>query len=462
MIEKLQKHCRFDIKMLLVFLLLILTRTTLKIANPFSVTNVAKVNIADIVMLLMGVYVVLYQLIIKQKLKALSKRSKIIFCLSVALCVYFGITTLCRYFIYDIKNISILMTQVILYGVVFYFMFELHYLNYKSFVKGLGLFFTAVNIWSITIFLITSNSIRTSELLGNINVYIGFAFVTTPLLIYHYIKHSDKKINCVLLYTNIFCTAIIFMFSGSRFGIWGYLFELVVVYLVAFGFKIPKKVLAWSGITIVCISVFCTGFYFANSKVKGDVIRTMQIPRTVINKVFGESTLKPNPEDVEGDDNDFEPEKDPEPPEATPDITNANPFFDNVPEDGVVVSLTRDRIYKRTSAILKEYWLFGTGRHSIQFYGWGYQSPHNYILEMLTCYGVVGSIIYAGITFYLIAYFIRRIKKDKRNILFLTSYLIVFTFSMVEPLLGDKLMIVLTVWGLGSGLIFEEKMKLNK
>lgn len=125
----------------------------------------------------------------------------------------------------------------------------------------------------------------------------------------------------------------------------------------------------------------------------------------------------------------------------------SDPDNDNAPENGIAKSLTRSWALERSKNVLSKYWLFGTGRDAVAMWGWGYQSSHNIIIDAILCYGVIGSIAYLALWILPVVWVWKITNERKKFSLYVMGFVIVLMYSMLQPILNNKLLVVLLIWG---------------
>jgi O-antigen ligase len=135
-----------------------------------------------------------------------------------------------------------------------------------------------------------------------------------------------------------------------------------------------------------------------------------------------------------------------------------DPDHMNAPADGKVPSLVRNDLFSRAFAVLKKFWPFGTGRDSLYMYGWGHQSTHNLFLDAVVCYGVFAGVVYLALVLFPLAHAAIVHRKSRLGKVFLIGFVFLLLYSMVEPLLSNKSLVVLAVWMLYAVLIFDKSV----
>lgn len=403
-------------KYLIVFFLLLSTQVKIMISNfQENMLQDTAITLCEIILIIVSLYYIIYKIILKKEYDCLSKYSKkvLLFCF-LFIMSYIGMML---YRIID-NNIvlSTSMTLAISLSAMFFIMVDMDYLKYNDILKGVGLFLLIENFYLIILFIFFKDNIRSISVLGNINIYIGVILFFTPIYYMHLI--NQKKFS--LLIFQVVSSALIIILSGSRFAFVVYPMELILFYNIVYNFKISISRL----LLIVLICLFGISILIMNTSNYDSLVRALNFPVEIYKRIV-------NDVDV-----------------------NTNKISKN--------SLTRNKLYQKTVEEIKNHPFIGTGRQSVYIKGWGYQGAHNYILEIFLCYGLIGGITYIVLAMYPIYSLIKIKKKSKRERLFLLGYWSVFLFSMVEPLLSSKLVILLLIWGIAAVLLKDKIESINR
>lgn len=430
-----------------VFVLIFFSQITIIVPN-FVTSSMTKISVSDIIFALCLIYFIIYKLVIKRGFTSLSKSEKLVFWVCVALTLYFILAIPVRYLLYDKLTISITVIKIILWAGTIFFAIKQTKIAYNSLIKASAVFLTFMNLWCIVNILALNNYVRDTQILGtiNINVYVGYALLTSPVIISYFARIKKAHI---FLSGLIISSVCILALSGSRVGLWMYLVEFTILIIV--NRKQVNYLLKplFVSCTIV-VSVGLVGILHQISPaMRVDIERSFYYPITVLNSVF-QADIEVDEESIVGD----KPMSDEQLAVYHDDLSD--PDAEDIVGSDTLFSLTRDRIYRKTFAVFEKYWLFGTGRHALYFTDWGYNSPHNYVFEILLYFGVVGSLIYLIFIFFPVYNAIRSAKKNIRYIYFLIGFGMVFIYSMVEPLLSDKILIIGTIWAVFSALYYQK------
>lgn len=420
----------------------------------FYITNILTsektlFNLFDIVGVILFIYCVVYKILIKKDILNLNRVEKYLFWACFILSCYFLATIPLRFFIYNKLTVSISMIKVVVFGAVIFFTCKYISIKFNSVIQAIICFELFLNIWALSKYLFFEILIRNSNILSNINIYVGFTFLITPFIVSFSFHINIFK---VLQYLVFLTTIPVIILSGSRVGIWIYLFEVIISLFITSKRKFSIKKIECYILTAILSFVLLFGLAKYNSKSRTDISRSFYFPQKILIEVFNlDKTI--DIESIYGT-NQWD--------KSLQDEENVNPDVDNLDNNEETFSLTRDRLLSRSLQILSKYWLIGTGRHSLYFSGWGYQTPHNFILEILICFGIIGGIFYLAVILipFIVSFLYRN--KSPNYLFFCLSFLIILVYSMVEPILSDKLIVVGVMWTIFSVLYYTPKQTENK
>ena len=469
---------KMDIVSIQLFLILCLTQFSFKIPNELSVNNWATIDATMILFAIVFLFLV-YKILIKKEYKKEIKEKAFLVILTGALIIYYILSVGIRFLVDNELVISINMTYSIIIGVLTYLIIYLYKIKYESIIKGITYFFITTNIY-LVFSTILNKDIRTLEIFGNINVYISFVLIVLPLTINYFRKLKLKYIYKFMLITFIIISTLItLLLSGSRYALICIIVELVIYYIF-FTEKYKKQIIEIFiiGFIFVIMSLI---FYNMNDVYRDRINRTFEYPIKIYNLLFEKEQIigdaETNKIQYIRNNNLNIVEKNTNQMSNNINITarkneNENNELKENDKNSVkstnaentnkqkVESLTRETLFEESIKVISENFWLGTGRQAIYIDGWGYQAAHNYILEAMLCYGMIGACIY----FTLVAYPIIKISKyfKQSNIvkIFLYSYIAILVYSMVEPILSNKIIILICVWGIASAI--ENNLKKEK
>lgn len=429
---------------LLISVFMLTTQLHLNVFNPLS-KNSTVFLISDIFLFIIFIYLI--NLYFFKKDKILFKENKNATIILFILCSFFLLAIPLRLYFYNKLIISISMIKTIIYGYLLYLITRHKKIPLDDIVKSLVVVYLVLNSYIFMNLFFNDVLVRESDVLGNINIYLGFVlFTIIPML--HYMLHKNRTYKYISSFI-MFTTCLILFFSGSRVAIYIYIF-LIFIYILIFckDFNLKNKIILIFSIVVALIS--CSVYSILNDN--DELLRVFYYPAKVIEVIFdvdfsfmtddlvGYSNLGDN---ISESDLGTEDDK----------LIASDPDRDYLSNEGV--SLHRVRIYEKFSDVFSKYWIIGTGRHAIYFTEWGYQSPHNILFESLLCFGVVGSIPYLYLAFFPMI----NLYKFKKNSIFNSfslGFIGILLYSMLQPMMSDKVIIVALIWMLAGGIINDE------
>ena len=310
-------------------------------------------------------------------------------------------------------------------AITLFILFEKKLIDKKSVSAAINIFLAVLNILQLIHFLL-NHSLRTSEVANNINIYICCNLILLPFLFYQVIVKNNK----LSLFNSILTLSFI-PFSGSRSG-----FGLSIIVLLALFFIFLKKLNVKLVVTKFLIIVFGSilsifllflgfGDYYAQS--------------SVMRATFFDQFFRIENDDLRVQTNNIILEEN-----ITITQENATPQDSDKTNSDDTEQLHESQEMERTSDLIrKNMWyaavnkvkenpILGTG---IMTYDVNMnnrivqQGPHNFILELLLCYGVIGSLIYTVILYKMYKTTLKKGNKVLKLII-LTS---LFAYSFFQP-----------------------------
>ena len=402
------KKARINKMSVLFFIVMCLTQVNLNFITNLDKHKNISINFTLIILTCFCIYF-FYKLLIKREYVNLPKTCKNILVLLGIITIYFIASTLINFFRDDNFSISITMTSYIALAMLVYIFINYKNINYDDIIKPIYLFFFIINILLISEVFVNGET-RSTKILGNINVYISLMLICFPLIRDYSLKGKfDIILKCLIVVS----TLIVLLVSGSRFGLISFVIEFLFCEVI--NHKITKKKCMIFVIILLLLGSCIAIFYNTNETLKKVIQRTFEYPIRLFNLI----TNTPN---------------------------------DNLPFQPSENSLTREKIYNQSIKIIKNNLFFGTGRPSVFMNNWGLQGAHNYILEILLCYGIIGGTIYIILSLYPIIDLIKNNKCKHLNAIYVFSYGMLFLQSMFEPILSSKIIILLCVYGLAAAI----------
>ncbi len=249
-------------------------------------------------------------------------------------------------------------------------------------ITAVLLFITYLNILEI-VFFIQSGSVRASKILLNINIYVCLFIVVLPTLV-HLIINTTAVFRRAWYIGITISGLFLVMMSGSRAG---------------------------TGIAIVVIAV---ELIFEKNN-RGRIIALIFVvipPALIIIGMKGFDTLGV-----------------------------LNRTFSIVSSSTVASDNVRSEIWKMGLQQFSRSPLFGTGILAFDFdfgYYKAHQSAHNFLIELLMSYGVIGTILYGKLVYLIFRFCTPRKPYIRLVLLTFASYL---GFSLVEPTFTERIIL---------------------
>lgn len=298
----------------------------------------------------------------------------------------------------------------------------------KYITKNLLAFSFVLNIVLIADF-ISQGTIRLTHVLTNIIIVCCVVFILNINSLKHFQTHNKIQIFYeICCWLNFTVTCLLSILSGSRLAL--FFGSLMVVYFLIYIFKDKKRFLFYlfsllcAALTIILLTIFNVG----------DSRRMMDKQIYSLFKV-DVSTRGP-----ENDKN-----------------------YNNIPvaDTSKYSDLMRDDLMKLGIAEVEKNLFWGTGNVNFDYVvneDLISQTPHNFILESLICFGLFGTILLAIIALYIICSFL--LKKDilfssKTNLIVLVS--ILFGYSLFQPTLYNYIILPVAVLTIISLLQYKEQ-----
>lgn len=452
-----------EIQSVLLCALLLSTQISVFIPNPFSVNGVAGVNLSVLTMLLIFLYTVPWRILLRRDFSLLAENDKRVFWTTFAFTVVYFAVTVLRYLFQQRLVVSTSMFLTVFCGATLFLLLRVRKVSAPVIVGGVLLVLTCINAYTLVQLFVHKGVVRSSNLihlLGNINIYIGLVMLSVPVLLYYYVRVSRHAACRWILAANLLITGTVLLLSGSRFGLLSLFAELFLMYFVLFGIRIHKKALICGTVLIIVLTIIAAPIYSHSPEAREDIHRTFYYPSRVVRMLFNTGSGGGNTDVPLLPPEATEPSDPTEPPSG--EWMPWDPDHMNAPEDGKVHSLIRKDLFSRAFTVLQKYWLFGTGRDSLYMYGWGHQSTHNLFLDAVLCYGVFVGIVYLALVLYPFVHVIMKYRRNKLGMAYLIGFLFLLLYSMVEPLLSNKAIVVLTVWSLYAAVVWSQPLCSSK
>ncbi|MFS7412852.1 O-antigen ligase family protein [Carnobacterium maltaromaticum] len=418
--------------MLLIFLLIMGAQFSINIVNQTSVSGSAKIYIVEIFIFLFSFYVVFINMIVKKQLKDSTFISKFIFFMMIVFIVFYISTSVYRIVNGQSLTGSLFLARVIIETSLIFLCLDYFKIKSELVLKSLFLIALTSSIWQLVILFLENGVIRGSIVLGNSNVYNTFIMMLIPPMIFTFgdKKYDWKWINCI----NIFLFIPISLLSGSRIGYMLMMFILFVSILIFLPkFSLAKKFLTILFFVILSMVIIITINLFGNQLSKNNISRSISIPVSIVYKVIPKYTSEINHQE----------KKESEIDSKKINLKESNKLSQS---EYVAATAAKSNAYREEwnslakESILKSptNFFIGSGISIVHTSVSGYQTPHNFILQYMLPYGVIGTIICFILLF---SPLIMILKFHKLKIMLLYSiYFPLVITSINQPLLGNMIM----------------------
>lgn len=334
------------------------------------------------------------------------------------------------------RTISVTLIEFLFIAVAFALLILLRVLSARGVILGLLAFLTCIHAWALVMGMVADDTFRSIGLLGNINYYIGAVLVCLPFVLYWGMQQTQGWARYVA-FGNVAVALCIVALSGSRFGGPAVVGELLIFFVMIDRRPLRRR-FAMVGALLACVAVLGGAYMARNSQYMTDFGRTVNLSSIIygtepdtqkIEEEYRRQGEKDNADQINEQDR-F----------TTPGDPDHDP-----PVEGVNI-LNHSRVKERAIAVAQENWLWGTGRHSVYFSGYGYHPPHNIGLEVLIHLGIFGVVPYFALA--LGGFGLTRKWRDPLVRAHLLGAAALLGFSMFQPLMSESLVCLLILWGL--------------
>lgn len=418
---------------ILIALTFIFSQLTFGIPTSHAAGGTAHIFVIEVFIFALGVYFILWRLMIKRELKHSSIWVKYYFFLAIIFALFYLATFVYRLYAHMSLVSSFLLARIIIEVCIVAIVLNYLEIDFTSIFTGL-LFGNIVSVlYQFAIIFFGVGEIRTGNhnLLGNsITSYICL-IMFYPVLIYcltHKQNSSFYRLTSILLIIFSIPTLI---YSGSRIALSVGLFVLVVSALVMLllklisGKELGKFIGIIAGTTLIFL--FLIGA-FSSPENKQNLIRSVDVPTSLYNKFTPEAVNI----DLYGIVN---PDK--QPPKKRKKKKDIQKAEESIRLSNYMRVIINDKAEKKILANPRNF-LFGIGMSSIYTENWGYQKPHNLFLLYLLPFGLIGTIICYLVLFGPLLLLLFRQFKSTAQVwsLLLLTYFPIILISWHQPTLG--------------------------
>lgn len=377
-------------------LMALVAPVTIKVLESnLSVNGSAYMYLNEIIVILLGVYVILYQGLFKGKIKEFSKLTMFNLLIGVLFGVLYIATLLLRYKMGTLTFGSFFLARLIVQATIIIVLVDYFKINKKVLIFSYISIYVLTTIWQYGILFFGSGALRGTDPVLTIS-YVYAIFVNSVhalLAILYYRSRSIRNRRIILgLYLINLPTLLL---TGSRVGLMISLFVIVVVILSkALDMTKPEhpvKFFLKDTISIVLLSFAMLIFtvLLSSNINKSVTVRSISVPVKIVKKItpkeFGNKLDELLTFDVDQDDiGDITSEN---------SIENSNDYLNETSE--VSSSHRKEANGKAYELIFSSPFnlILGTGTGIIHRYGDVYQKPHNFFAQYALAFGLMGFVM---------------------------------------------------------------------
>ena len=402
-------------------------RITLASIFPREATGIFNISLSEWVILLLGVYTILYRLLYKREVLKQPKLIKVFIGLAFLLAIVMVLGIIGRLQTTGSTRGIALLPRVVFTSFILFLSLKVLRLKPHIIIKGLLLTVFSSTPVLFIIFLYEGVMRGDIPLFGNSNIYLLFILASLPLLFfsieqYHRIWRIMSVISLVMIVP-------LFIASGSRIAF--PLFFVVVIGLYIFSNKkksVKRKGFEFCGILLYSVLSLSILLTFGGDQVKGNTARSV----SVVNDAFASVGL----EEIDvlrifgfGELSEEKDKQEQRIAEIREEVERDNAISNSHRRDWNQRSI--DRINAST-------WTFlvGTGTSVIPTRTLGPQSPHNMFLQYMLQFGLLGTILAFGVIG--IPFAMLFIEKRKYKVLAMLSLVVAIAMSFYQPTFGNS------------------------
>ena len=372
------------------------------------ISDNGKLNIFAIELIFPILIIIFSILILLKKVRIEYKKILIGILIFIA---YYIILFFIRYFLNLECKQSLLTIKISIFPLILLFTAKYMKINDKNVLNCLVIFNLIINI----IQLFSFTNIRMSSFLGNVGVYLTIIEMLFYINFYaFFINESDISIKIFSLFNILICL-IMPLLSGSRssFLIIVILTIIFLIYLI-----VNKRIVHCITMTLlITIAVTINLMCWNTTKIASYANRAL--PQFFVNNNINNEGNSSN-NNVKHENND-----------------DINPEFEksNITNSEMIKSDDlRNYLFKKSISEIKNNPLIGNGVIYFNIetnYGVSLQSAHNFILEYINAYGIIGFVLYSLIHILILSYM--NLKNKKAISVLCLSVFATLIQSLVEP-----------------------------
>ncbi|MEK4150847.1 O-antigen polymerase [Carnobacterium sp. FSL E2-0243] len=429
-----------------------------------SMTGGANVYIIELVVIFFSVYVIVYQLFFKRKLKEMPSSVKYMLLMVIIFGFFFIAMTSLRILTHQSLANSMYLPRVVMEAGLIYICLSFFKVRAETVFASILTLFVVLNLWDYGILFFGNGVIRgTSPVFGNSYVFAIFCSMVAPLLMYFYIKGTKKmKVAMAILYVLNIPISIL---TGSRTVLIlsiGFMFLTILLYSSGI-----KKMFYYFILVIAPVIIIAGSFIlFASPQNKSYTFRSFSIPISIVKKVTPESIDKKIDEFTSVEI--LEKKKDVvwKNGKVVSSTEEKEKLVNNSLErESQVSQFQREDVNNRAKEEIQastQNLLFGSGKSLVLVYSGRLEKPHNYFLQYTLAFGLIGFFLTVLIYFSPIVFAFKKMNKKDFCFFVLTGYLSVLINGQLQPAFGNIIAIYLMMIMAYGLLKWEEGGKYEK
>lgn len=402
--------------------------------TDLSAGGAARMYFNEIIILMLGVYIIFYKLLIKKKWNLINKNTAILLLVGVIFGVYYVLSLLYRIKFAEVTFGSFFLARIVIEATIIIVAVDYFKIKISVLLKALLIAYI-VAIGTQYVNLMRGIQLRGSnETLTISYIYTIFLNMCHGLLAFLWVKTKSQKERVLATFLYLISLPTIFL-TGSRVG---FVLSLFIVFMVVILLSpkdyIKTNLLKYVLLVIISLSLFAGTIAAVSNANKVVAVRSVSIPINLIKKVTPSSVDTWIDSlllfDVDNDD--------------IGDITSENDISDTedyLNETSEVSSAHRKEANAKAYQIIFDNpinFAIGTGASIIHRYDDVYQKPHNYFAQYALAFGVLGFIATSVLYFSGVIITLRQ-KNFNKSILLISLIFSMIVNSFLQPSFGNIL-----------------------
>ncbi|GAA1913635.1 O-antigen ligase family protein [Nocardioides hwasunensis] len=420
--------------------LLVSTQIVVTVPNPFSLGGGKSLPLAEIPLVIITVWLVV-SFFRRRDVRFAPDDLYLIWGVLLFAATVIVVTAL-RALTQDLLTLSTTSLEYMTLGIAFYFTIRLRWFTTHHLVLAIHGLLLVAEATALFRVVFEGTTLRFSAPMGNVNVYVGFALLVMPVLIWYGISRSSRMLLLLTLGQMAIVVAFVAL-SGSRFGGLALLIELTAIFLLVDDRRWRTR-LSNIGLSAVTCGLIMGAILVVSPATSKDIQRTLNVMSAVTGQEVASAGDDP-PSDAEwralppvagGPGVDV--------PTDPASVDPGNPDIDVRPDDQSL----RARFGPRATAVAHDHWLLGTGRPVVFYYGYGYSTSHSIIFDPVIAFGVFGAVALWALLLRVPISMARAVRGSRRARAVSLGVALLLAYSFFEPLIDSVLVIGLMYWGL--------------